>query len=110
MSINPINLVQDGRFSDTMTLNFTRSTVTKGKDGAKLESNSGGTPHVLNTFKLDTKVVPMAGDYMVHMNADFNLSNYKNQTLDKLTRADGLLNESVDDLSKLGTEEQVPKT
>lgn len=107
MSINPINLVQDGRFSDTMNLRFDRSPVTKGKDGKELVKNDGGSPNVLTQFHLDTKVVPFNGGYMVSMGADFNLGNYKDQTLTGLTGNDGKLPETVEDLSKLGIQESV---
>lgn len=95
--VNPARLIGDGRFSDTMTIELNRSPVFQAKPGSTLQSDVQGTPHILKSFKFETKVVSI-----VTLGADLNLANYNGSTVTTLKNWQGLLPESLNSMRDLG--------
>lgn len=98
LDVNSKVLIQDGRFSDSLTLGFTRSSVS----GSNLVSETGGTPHVLSQFDVHADIVPVGSGYLVDLVWSPTLANYNGTTVTKLTNGNGLLPETLNSLADLG--------
>ncbi len=100
LDVNSKVLIQDGRFSDSLTIGFTRSPIS----GDGLVNNTGGTPHVLSQFDVHANIVPIGSGYLVDLAWSPTLANYDSAstTVSKLTNGNGLLPESLNNLTDLG--------
>ena len=100
LDVNSKVLIQDGRFSDSLTIGFTRSPIS----GDGLVNNTGGTPHVLSQFDVHANIVPIGSGYLVDLAWSPTLANYDSAstTVSKLTNGNGLLPESLNSLTDLG--------
>ena len=92
LDVNSKVLIQDGRFSDSLTLGFTRSPAS----GDGLVNNTGGTPHVLSQFDVHANIVPIGSGYLVDLAWSPTLANYNGTTVTKLTNGNGLLPETLE--------------